>query len=155
MAKKPKVGEPARKFVLDDQNGKAFDLSKFSGKKVLLSFHPLAWTPVCAIQMKSLERNKKVLDSLDTVAVGISVDSIPCKKAWAKSLSIKNTRLLCDFWPHGKVVQLYGLFLKADGISGRANVIIDKEQRVALVKIYPMGKVPDMRKIIKALRKMP
>ncbi len=154
MTGRPKVGEPAREFVLDDQNGKPFDLAKFAGRNVLLSFHPLAWTSVCALQMKSLEKNKKVLDSLGTVAVGISVDSAPCKKAWAKSLSIKKTRLLSDFWPHGKVARLYGIFLEADGISGRANIIIDKAQRVAFVKVYPLGKLPDMREIIKALRKM-
>src|SRR5665647_2210106 len=86
-----KVGDGFRDFSLKDQNGKDFKLSEQAGKRVLLSFHPLAWTSVCAEQMKSLEANKKTFDSLNTVAVGLSVDSVPTKKAWATSLGIVDT----------------------------------------------------------------
>jgi peroxiredoxin len=91
------VGETARNFSLKDQNDKTFDLYKQAGKRVLLSFHPLAWTEYCAAQMKSLEENRAALLAKNCVPVGISVDSIPCKKAWAKDLKIKETPLLCDF----------------------------------------------------------
>jgi len=49
------AGDKAPEFVLNDHDGKEIHLSDFKGKKVLLSFHPLAWTKVCAEQMKSLE----------------------------------------------------------------------------------------------------
>jgi peroxiredoxin len=39
-----KKGDAAPDFVLRDQAGKEFKLSDFRGKKVLLSFHPAAWT---------------------------------------------------------------------------------------------------------------
>ena len=39
-----KVGQEAMDFSLKDQNGKEVNLKDFRGKKVLLSFHPLAWT---------------------------------------------------------------------------------------------------------------
>lgn len=38
------VGKKALDFVLKDQDGKEFRLFDFRGKKILLSFHPLAWT---------------------------------------------------------------------------------------------------------------
>jgi peroxiredoxin len=155
MGIRPRVGDKAKGFSLLDQNSKEFKLSKFRGKRVLLSFHPLAWTSVCAEQMKSLEKNKKAFDSLNTIAVGVSTDTVPSKKAWAESLGIKNTRLLSDFWPHGKVVRAYGLFRKDDGISERANVIIDEKGTVAFIKVYPIGKLPDIDEILDALRKMP
>ena len=41
------VGEPVPDFTLKDQNEKEITLSDLKGKKVLLSFHPLAWTGVC------------------------------------------------------------------------------------------------------------
>jgi peroxiredoxin len=104
--------------------------------------------------MKSLEANKKVFDSLNTVAVGVSVDTVPSKKAWADSLSIRNTRLLSDFWPHGKTAKAYGLFIKEDGISKRANVIIDENQKIALIKIYKLGALPDIQEIIDFLKRM-
>ena len=155
MGIRPRVGDKAKGFSLLDQNSKEFKLSKFRGKRVLLSFHPLAWTSVCAEQMKSLEKNKKAFDSLNTIAVGVSTDTVPSKKAWAESLGIKNTRLLSDFWPHGKVVRAYGLFRKDDGISERANVIIDEKGTVAFIKVYPIGKLPDIDEILDVLRKMP
>ena len=155
MGIRPRVGDKAKGFSLLDQNSKEFRLSKFRGKRVLLSFHPLAWTSVCAEQMKSLEKNKNAFDSLNTVAVGISVDTVPSKKAWAESLGIKNTRLLSDFWPHGKVARAYGLFRKDDGISERANLIVNEKGTIAFVKVYPISKLPDIEEILQILRKMP
>jgi peroxiredoxin len=155
MEKKLKVGDNARDFTLEDQSESVFKLSDFKGKKVLLSFHPLAWTSVCAEQMKSLEKNKSAFDSLNTVAVGVSVDAVPSKKAWAESLNIKNTRLLSDFWPHGEVAQLYGIFRTEDGISERANIITDEKQKIAFFKIYKLAQLPDIQEIINNLKRMP
>ena len=118
---------------------------------MLLSFHPLAWTGVCAEQMKALEANKERFDSLNTVALGLSVDTVPSKNAWAKSLGIQHTPLLCDFWPHGKVAKAFGLFRPANGFSERANIILDEKQRVLFVKVYPISQLPDLEEIFKAL----
>ena len=153
MEKKLKIGDSGKGFSLEDQNEHLFTLSEFKGKKVLLSFHPLAWTSVCAQQMKSLETNKAAFDSLNTVAVGVSVDTVPSKKAWAENLGIKSTRLLSDFWPHGKVAELYGIFRAKDGFSERANVIIDENQKIILFKIYKLGELPGIKEIIDALKK--
>lgn len=155
MEKRLKIGENARDFSLEDHNEQEFTLSDFKGKKVLLSFHPLAWTSVCAEQMKSLEKNKLAFDSLNAIAIGLSIDTVPSKKAWAKSLGIKNTRLLSDFWPHGKVAELYGIFRNRDGFSEQANIIVDENQKIAFFKIYKLGQLPDIEEIIKALKKMP
>lgn len=149
-----KIGDRFREFSLEDQNKKVFTLSAFKGKRVLLSFHPLAWTGVCSLQMKSLEKNKEAFDTLNTVAVGLSVDSVPSKKAWAKSLGIAGTRLLADFWPHGEVAVLYGLFRDKEGTSKRANVIVDAKQKVVFVKVYPIGELPDITELLDVLRKL-
>ena len=146
-------GEPARNFSLKDQNDKTFDLYEQAGKRVLLSFHPLAWTEFCAAQMKSLEDKREELAAHNCIPVGISVDSMPCKKAWAKSLGITQTPLLCDFWPHGAVAQKYGIFRDENGFSERANVIVDEKQRVVFVKIYPVHSVPDIEEIVGFLQK--
>lgn len=149
-----KVGDEFRDFSLKDQNGKDFKLSEQAGKRVLLSFHPLAWTSVCAEQMKSLEANKKIFDSLNTVAVGLSVDSVPTKKAWADSLGIFNTRMLADFWPHGGVSSLYGLFREEEGFSERANVLIDENGKVVFVKIYELKQLPSIDEAIEAIKNL-
>ena len=149
-----KPGDPAKNFSLKDQNDKTFGLYEPAMKYTLLSFHPLAWTDFCAAQMKSLENNREVLDSLGCTPVGISVDSMPCKRAWADSLSITKTRLLCDFWPHGVVAQKYGLFREENGFSERANVIVDENQMVVYVKVYPIHSIPDIQEVIKFIRQL-
>lgn len=149
-----KPGDPARNFSIKDQNDKTFSLYEQSGRCTLLSFHPLAWTEFCAAQMTSLEDHKEELQSLGCTAVGISVDSRPCKSAWAKSLSIQDTRLLCDFWPHGVVAKKYGLFREENGFSERANVIVDSRQNVVFVKIYPVHSVPDISEVLSFIREM-
>jgi len=147
-----KVGEMSPDFTLKDQHGKEFKLSDFRGKRVLLSFHPLAWTKVCALQMQSLEKNKDTFAALNTVPVGINVDPVPSKKAWAESLGIKDVRLLSDFWQHGAVAKLYGLFREKDGFSERANVIVDEKGKIAFVKVYEISQLPDIEEVINVIR---
>jgi peroxiredoxin len=149
-----KPGDPAQNFSLKNQDDITFDLYENMHKRILLSFHQLAWTAFCAGQMKSLEENWDVFSALNTVAVGISVDSVPCKKSWADSLGISRTPLLCDFWPHGIVAQQYGLFREANGFSERANVIIDEKQNVVFVKVYPVHSVPDIGEVITVIKNL-
>ena len=144
-------GDRAKHFILKDNKDKEIQLSDFKGKKVLLSFHPLAWTSVCAEQMKALEANKGRFDRLNTIALGLSIDTIPSKNTWAKKLGIKNTRLLCDFWPHGKIAKAYGIFREANGFSERANIILDENHHIIFVKVYPIAQLPDIEEIFKAL----
>ncbi|NJE26290.1 peroxiredoxin [Thermococcus sp. MV5] len=141
------IGEDAPDFVLKDQNGEEFKLSEFREKKVLLSFHPLAWTSICEKQMRALEENYDRFESLNVVPVGISVDSVPAKKAWAEHIGLKKLKILSDFWPHGAVAKLYDLFREKDGFSERANVIVDEEGKVAFLKVYPIKEVPDLGEI--------
>ena len=149
--KKIEVGDAAPDFTLKDQNEKDITLSSFRGKKVVLSFHPLAWTSVCRDQMQDLEKHKEDFDRLDAVALGLSVDSVPCKKAWAEDIGVKETSLLADFWPHGGVAQAYGIFREKHGSSKRAVLIVNREGKIQFKKIYPIKEVPDIEEILKAL----
>jgi peroxiredoxin len=148
-----KTGSTAIDFTLKDQDGNNVTLSSFRGRNVILSFHPLAWTGTCSDQMLSLEKNRERFMKLNTVALGISIDHVESKKAWAKALGIEETRLLCDFWPHGEVARRYGVFREAVGSSGRANVIIDEHGKVIFSKIYPTSELPDVEELIGAIQK--
>jgi peroxiredoxin len=148
------AGENAPDFTLKDHTSKEFSLSDFIGKQVVLSFHPLAWTSVCAKQMQSLEKNWKVFAELNTLAVGISVDSVPSKQAWAKTLGIKQTRLLSDLWPHGQVAQQYGIFRDDDGFSERATIILNENHRIESAQIYELSELPDIDEVITVLKTM-
>lgn len=150
--KRIEVEDAAPDFTLKDQNEKDVTLSDFKGKKkVVLSFHPLAWTSVCTSQMQDLEKHKADFGRLDAVALGLSVDSVPCKKAWAEDIGIKDTPLLADFWLHGGVAQAYGVFQEKNGFSERAVFVVDREGVVRFKKIYPIKEVPDIEEILKVL----
>ncbi|BBB90507.1 MAG TPA: redoxin domain-containing protein [Methylomusa anaerophila] len=147
------AGDTAPDFSLTDNRQDTIKLSDYRGKRVLLSWHPLAWTRVCAEQMKNLEENFAELTGLNTVPLGISVDPYPSKNAWAKELKIANVRLPSDFWPHGKVAGEYGLFRAEEGFSERANVVVDETGKVVWVKIYPVPELPDIQEVLAVLKK--
>lgn len=151
MMKPMEAGRIAPDFVMLDVLEQPVRLSDQKGKKVLLSWHPLAWTGVCMDQMRSLEVNFEKFQALNTAAFGVSVDPSASKKAWAAVLSLGNVPLLSDFWPHGKVARDYGIFLEEFGISERANIIIDEDGIVRWVKVYPISQLPDIHEVLEAL----
>ena len=109
---------------------------------------------MCTDQMRSLQVNFEKFQALNTVPFGLSVDSSPCKKAWAAVLSIRDVSLLCDFWPHGKVAQDYGIFIDEFGMSQRANIIIDETGIVRWVKVYELSEMPDINEVLQVLSAM-
>ena len=145
------IGIKAPDFKLSDQNKKIVRLSKLHGKRVLLSFRPLAWTPVCTDQMHSLDEHYEDFEKFNAIPLGIGVDSVYSNKAWAEAMEIKKLRLLADFWPHGQVASLYGIFREKDGFSERANILVDEEQKVIFAQIYPTSHLPDIEPIIDLL----
>jgi peroxiredoxin len=148
------VGETAPDFTLRDQDGNKFKLSDLKGKRVLLSFHPLAWTGFCTLQMLSLEVTYDSFASLNTVPVGLSVDALPTKEAWAKDMKLQQLKILSDFFPLGAVAKACGLFREKHGTAQRANVIVDEKGKVAWVKVYEVLYLPDVNEVIAALKKL-
>ena len=148
QARRIAVGDTAPDFTLNDNRNHPIHLADYRGKNVLLSWHPLAWTKVCAEQMKSLEAHSADFERLNTIALGISIDAVPSKIAWAKQLLISQTMLLSDFWPHGGVALQYGLFRDVEGYSERANVLLDPSGTVRWVKVYPRSELPDIDEVL-------
>ena len=148
------VGSLAPDFTLPSHTGLPVRLADFRGKQhVVLAFHPLAFTPVCATQMKTYERERPKLDALHAHVLAVSVDAGPSKKAWADSLGGITYDLLSDFHPHGKVATDYGV-MRTDGISERAIFLIDKNGKIAWAKLYQIPEQPDFDEVLKALRKI-
>jgi peroxiredoxin len=141
------MGEEMADFALKDQNGETFWLSESRGKKVCLFFHPLAWTKVCADEVRAVEERQDAFAELDAVAVGISVDSRYSKKAWAETLGIEKTRFLSDFWPTGQVARQFGVFREMDGFCDRATVVLDGSHRVIFFRLYGIRDVPDVDEV--------
>ncbi|HEU5395116.1 MAG TPA: redoxin domain-containing protein, partial [Candidatus Methylomirabilis sp.] len=120
-------------------------------KHVVLVFHPLAFTSVCALQMPGYSKERQTFDGLAAQVLGISVDSVPAHKAWAEQLGGIDFPLLSDFYPHGEVARRYGI-LRPEGVSERATIIVDKKGIVRYIDIHDIGKVPDNREVVEFLR---
>lgn len=149
-----RVGTQAPDFELRSHAGQTVRLSDFRGKKnIVIAFHPLAFTPVCAEQMRTYERERPVLDRHDAWVLAISVDAGPSKKAWAESLGGVSYDMLSDFHPHGDVARAYGV-MRDDGISERAIFLVDKTGRIAWAKRYDIPEHPDHKELLAALNEL-
>lgn len=147
-----KKGDKAPEFTLKDQYKEDICLKDLKGKKVILSWHPLAYTPVCTDQMRALERNyDRIQEKGDTVVIGISVDPFPAKQKWADILLLENIHIVSDFFPFAEVTKAYGVFNEENGSSLRANVIIDEEGNVSFAKVYESSELPDVDELIENL----
>ena len=151
---KLKVGEKVPDFTLPSISGEKISLHQLKGKKnVVISFVPAAWTPVCSDQWPGYNIAKSIFDENDAVLLGITVDSIPTLFAWTNQMGKLWFHVLSDFWPHGKVADMFGV-LRSDGVSERALFVIDKEGILQYAHVGDINKRPDLEDLAKELEKL-
>ena len=152
VAAEIKVGDTAPDFTLKDQDQKDVKLSDYRGKSnVVLAFYPLDWSPVCQGENKCLTDDFPKFQSAHAELFGISCDSFFSHKAWADSLDLKH-RLLSDF--NREVVKKYGLYFEPLNCGKHATVIIDKNGKVAYVKVQEIKVAREDKDILAALAKL-
>lgn len=117
------AGSRAPDFTLADQTGREVSLSDFAGRRVLLVFYPLDFSPVCSDQLTIYRQIKPKLEAAGVTLLGISVDSAFAHKAFRDQLQLEST-LLADFEPKGEVARAYGAYLEDAGHSNRSLVLI-------------------------------
>ena len=150
---KIKIGQQAPDFSLNSHLDKNIALSDLRGKNVVLVFYPLAWTPIWTSQIPSYEADEARFTGLNAQVLGISVDHVPCLKAWAESLGGINYPLLSDFWPHGAISEKYGV-LRSEGFTERAIFVIDKNGVVRYIDIHDIDKQPSNDELLRILREI-
>jgi glutaredoxin len=92
-------------------------------------------------------------EGMQTQVLGLSVDSVPCLKAWADSLGGIDYPLLSDFYPHGSVAEMFGV-LRSEGYSERAIFVIDKQGIIRYVDVHDIDKQPDNDELFRVLEKV-
>jgi mycoredoxin-dependent peroxiredoxin len=147
------VGQAAPEFTLKDQNQKDVKLADYRGKKVVIVFYPLDWSPVCTNEHACFVTDLKRFEGLNAQVLGLSVDSVWSHKAFAEKMGIPYP-LLADFQPRGAVADKFGVYLPDKGITGRAIAIVDKNGKIAWMKNYDIPTVPDMNEVSQALSKI-
>ena len=123
------AGAKAPDFTLPDHTGHEVSLSGFAGRRLLIAFYPLDFSPLCSEQMILYQGISRELDEAGVRLIGISVDSAFAHKAFRETLGF-DTQLLADFEPKGAVASAYGAYLEQAGHSNRSLVLIDGEGTV-------------------------
>ena len=150
----PGVSDPAPDFTLPTHNEGELNLAWYQGRKnVVLAFYPGDWTPVCSTQIPGYQSIYEQFLLYDCQLLGISVDSIPCHMAWAKSLGGLSFPLMSDFYPHGRVAQLYGILTKS-GYADRTVFLIDKTGIIRFIQRVKPFEIPDNDELIKQMAKL-
>jgi peroxiredoxin len=145
------AGQPAPDFTLRDQDGKKVSLSDYRGRRVLLVFYPLDFSPVCADQLSIYQEVKPQIAEKGVELVGISVDHGFAHKAFQEKLGI-DMPLLADFEPKGEVARAYGAYIEQTGHANRSLVLVDEEGTVAWVHESPTPlEIPGANLIFDAL----
>ena len=94
----------------------------------------------------------------DTHVVGISADGRPSLAAYNLSLGPSLSYpvpLLSDFWPHGEVIQRYGLLNDEQGTSRRAVFVVDKEGIIRFKQVYARASDIEITDILAEVDKLP
>lgn len=128
------AGDKAPAFSLPDHTGQLVSLDDFAGRRLLIAFFPLAFSPVCNDQLTAYGKIQDDLDQAEVTLVGVSVDSAFAHKAFRDQLGVETT-LLADFEPKGEVAKAYGAYLDDWGHSNRSLVLIDGDGIVEWVHV--------------------
>ena len=138
MADALKVGDAAPDFALMDENKNVVKLADLRGKKVVLLFYPMDFSPVCTSEQCEFGPGLvKSLEGTDTVIYGVSCDSPFSHAAFKKQYNIPYS-LLAD--PTRKMAQAYGMWagLEPYNCTKRGTVIIGKDGKIAHSDEVPM-----------------
>jgi peroxiredoxin Q/BCP len=101
---KLRVGDKARDFTAQDQNGQGYSLKEYAGQWLLLYFYPKDFTPGCTTEACAMRDNFSELKKHCQV-VGVSADSVVSHKKFRVKHELPFT-LLAD--PKREMIKSYG-----------------------------------------------
>ena len=133
-----KKGDAAPDFELMDENKNKIKLSDLRGKKVVLLFYPMDFSPVCTTEHCTFGPDlPKIAGGGDTAVFGVSCDS-PFSHAEFKAKYKIPYSLLAD--PTRTMAKAYGMWagLEPYNCTKRGTVIIDKAGKIAHYQEVPM-----------------
>src|SRR3954451_2855303 len=103
-------GAKAPDVSLPDHDGNEVSLADFAGRKLVIAFYPLDFSPVCTDQLGLYQEVLGEIESKGASLVGISVDSSYTHRAVREQLN-RTMPLLSDFNPKGGVSRAYGAWI--------------------------------------------
>lgn len=145
-----KVGDPAPDFEMMNQDKVKVKLSDLRGKKVVLLWYPMDFSPVCTTEHCTFGPELgRIRKDDNTVVFGVSCDSPFAHEAFKKQFHIPYD-LLSDVTR--KVSKAYDMFMGEEpfNCSKRGTVVIDPNGKIAYWHEQPIleaRKVEDLSKL--------
>jgi peroxiredoxin len=146
-----RVGDDAPDFELLNQDKQPVRLSSLRGRKVVLLFYPMDFSPICTEEHCSFgPQLEKIKGTENAVVYGVSTDSPFCHAAFKKQFNIPYD-LLAD--TSRKVSKAYNLFWGEEpyNASKRGTVIINPDGKVAYWHEQPLKEVRKVDDLSKAV----
>jgi peroxiredoxin Q/BCP len=143
------VGDIARDFTLNDQNGKAFNLYSNLNRKILLVFYPGDDTPVCTKQLTDYQIHKELFQKLDILVIGINTGSEKSHFDFAKKCGLGLT-LLADV--DKDATKKYNAFNLFGGVKRKA-VLISEERKILYEKEVMPFRYQTSKQLVRLFRK--
>ncbi len=126
------IGSAAPDFSLSgatNQENTDVSLSDFEGKKLVILFYPLDFSPVCSEQVPDFNENLDAIRAKGADVIAINRDSTFAHKAWSEALGGIGFPLLSDM--NLEVSKQYGMALEEVGITTRGVLIVNESGKVA------------------------
>jgi len=148
----PRVGGKAPDFTLTDRDLNDVSLSRWMGKKKLLSIFPSVDTPVCALSTRKFNDYARTHD--DTVMLMVSADLPFAQKRFCGDEGLANVMTLSTM-RSADFARSYGVLIAdgpLSGLTARAIVVLDENDTVVHAELVPeIAQEPDYEAALKAL----
>lgn len=135
-------------------------MSDYKGKWLVFFSHPGDFTPVCTTEFMAFAKAQPKFAELGAELLGLSIDSNPSHLAWVYTIYLM-TGIQIPFPVvadrTGDIARLYGMI--APDVSNQETVrnvfIIDPEQKIRAILIYPLTNgrsIPEILRLLTALQ---
>ncbi len=149
----PEKGARAPDFKLTGGDLKDVSLEAFRGKRKVLNIVPSLDTPTCAMSTRKFNESAGAL--ADTVVLVVSADLPFAAKRFCTTEGLANVVPL-SMMRSKDFAKAYGVLIEDGplaGLSARAVVVLDAEDRVVHAELVPeIGQEPDYDAALRAVR---
>ena len=135
-----KIGQVIPDFKLDAYTGneiKKINLSDYKGKWLVLLFYPADFTFVCPTELEEAADYYDEFKKQEAEILSVSTDTAFVHKAWhdeSKAIGKITYPMLAD--PAGIMCREFGTYIEEEGLSQRATLIIDPDQKLIAYDIH-------------------
>jgi len=144
------VGAIAENFILNDQNGKTFNLYENLDEPILLVFYPKDDSPVCTKQLNNYQEQLQLLKNAGWKLVAINTGSESSHKSFCSKLTLKFP-ILADTT---KSVSRQFKALNIFKINKRKLVLINRNKRIEFEKSVLQNMYVSASKILKLVKQL-